>query len=204
MSLRAVGTMRFFIFARHAESAANTAHVVSSDPAHDGGLTARGERQASILGDQLSLLHIDQAVCTRFRRTRQTIEIALRDRKTPVRVEPDLDEVNAGVFDGVAMSSYWSWKERHRSDEPFPGGESLDGAMRRNAAALRRLVELDHQVTLIVCHELALRSIVDAAAEIAHATPYLFDAHGLSRATDRLETLVAQRERERHVRKMAA
>jgi broad specificity phosphatase PhoE len=204
MSLRAVGTMRFFIFARHAESAANTAHVVSSDPAHDAGLAPRGERQASILGDQLSLLHIDRAVCTRFRRTRQTIEIALRDRKTPIRVEPDLDEVNAGEFDGVAISSYWSWKEHHRSDEAFPGGESLDEAMRRYAAALRRLLELDHQVTLIVCHELALRSIVGAAAEVAHATPYLFDEHGLSRATERLEMLVAQRDRERRLRKMAA
>jgi broad specificity phosphatase PhoE len=196
--------MRFFIFARHAESAANTAHVLSSDPAHDAGLTPRGERQASILGDQLGLLRIDWAVCTRFRRTRQTIEIALGNRKTPIRVEPDLDEVNAGVFDGVAISSYWSWKERHRSDEAFPGGESLDGAMRRYAAALRRLLELDHQVTLIVCHELALRSIVGAAAEVEPATPYLFDEHGLSRATDRLDTLIAQRERERRLRKMAA
>jgi broad specificity phosphatase PhoE len=204
MRLGAVGTTRFFIFARHAESAANSAHVVSSDPAHDGGLTALGERQASILGDQLSLLHIDQAVCTRFRRTRRTIEIALRDRKTPVCVEPDLDEVNAGMFDGVAISSYWSWKEHHRSGDAFPGGESLDAGMRRYAAALRRLLELDHQVTLIVCHELALRSIVGAAAEIGHATPYLFDERGVSRAIDRLETLLAQHERERRVRELAA
>jgi uncharacterized phosphatase len=204
MNLRAVGTMRFFIFARHAESAANRTHVVSSNPAHDGGLTASGERQASILGDQLSLLHIDQAVCTRFLRTRRTIEIALRDRKTPVHVEPDLDEVNAGMFDGAAISSYWSWKEHHRSDDAFPGGESLDGAMRRYAAALRRLLQRERQVTLIVCHELALRCLIGAAAEIRHATPYLFDERGLSRAIDRLETLVAQHERERRVRELAA
>jgi len=196
--------MRLFVFARHAESAANTAHVMSSDPKHDAGLTPRGEIQASILGDQLAWLDLDGAVCSRFLRTRQTLEIALRDRGIPIRVEPDLDEIDAGVFDGVAIARYWWWKERHRSNEALPGGESLDQALRRYAVALRRLLDSEHQVTLIVCHELALRSLVDSSAEVAQATPYLVDEQGLLVAVGRLETLVSRREREPRLGKAAA
>ena len=39
-------TFRLFVFARHAESEANAAHVVSSDPSQPVPLTARGRAQA--------------------------------------------------------------------------------------------------------------------------------------------------------------
>ena len=35
--------LRLFVFARHAESTANAAHVLSSDPSRPVALTARGE-----------------------------------------------------------------------------------------------------------------------------------------------------------------
>ena len=54
---------RLFVFARHAESTANAAHVLSSDPSRPVALTARGRVQARVLG-------------TRLLRTRQTIDIA--------------------------------------------------------------------------------------------------------------------------------
>jgi broad specificity phosphatase PhoE len=37
---------RLFVFARHAESTANTAHALSSDPARPVALTERGRTQA--------------------------------------------------------------------------------------------------------------------------------------------------------------
>src|SRR6188472_2115546 len=101
--------MRLFVFARHSESAANTAHLVNSDPAHRVGLTRRGQQQARLLGEQLAHLQIDEAVCSRFLRTRQTIEVALANRRIPLRVDPDLDEINAGAFDGVPITAYWAW-----------------------------------------------------------------------------------------------
>jgi broad specificity phosphatase PhoE len=191
--------MRLFIFARHAESTANSAQVMNSDPTHQFGLTAHGKRQARLLGEQLGQLEIDQAVCTRFRRTRQTIELALGERRTPLRVEPDLDEIHAGAFDGAPLTEYWAWKERHRRSERFPGGESLDEAAARFAAALRRLLCRDERITLIVCHELALRYILEATAgsgsvgrsqiELANAAPYLFDEQALLHALECLEAL---------------
>ena len=196
--------MRLFVFARHAESAANTAHLVNSDPAHLVGLTRGGRQQARVLGEQLAHLQIDEAVCSRFLRTRQTIEVALADRRIPLRVDADLDEVNAGAFDGAPIAAYWAWKEQHRSGDRFPGGESLDAAAERYTAAVRRLLGRREQTTLVVCHELALRSILAAAstttrrngqAEMANAMPYLIDEQALRRALGRL-----QRSRPFHVR----
>jgi broad specificity phosphatase PhoE len=191
--------MRLFVFARHAESVANTAHVISSNPAHPAPLTQRGHGQARKFGAQLANLEIDIAFCTRFLRTRQTIEVALRDRAIPVLVEPRLDEVQAGVFDGAPIHSYWAWKGRHGPSERFPQGESLDEAVRRYVEALQRLLARSEAVTLIVAHELALRYISTAAAantspsaaqsSIANAVPYLFDENALRRATECLDAL---------------
>jgi len=195
---RVARAARSFVFARHAESRANTAHVLSSNPARQSGLTELGARQARLLGEQLAHFPIDQAVCTRFLRTRQTVDIALRGRSAPLLVEPYLDEVDAGVFDGAPIASYWTWKEQHRSNEAFPEGESLDDALRRYAAALWRLLQRDERVTLVVCHELALRHIIAAAGgadssvagtEVAHAIPYLFHEQALRRAVAGLEAL---------------
>jgi broad specificity phosphatase PhoE len=199
---KAAGPSRLFIFARHAESAANTAHVLNSDPAHRFDLTRRGQQQARLLGEQLAHLRIDQAVCTRFLRTRQTIELALANRPIPLRVDADLDEVDAGAFDGAPISAYWAWKERHRPSDRFPGGESLDTAAQRYTAAVRRLLHRREQTTLIVCHELALRAILAAARiaahghsqpEVANAVPYLVDEQALHGALGRLEARQSSR-----------
>ena len=192
--------MRLFIFARHAESVANVAHVLSSDPAHPAPLTARGRAQARRLGAQISNLEIDLAFCTRFLRTRQTVDLALRGRGIPVLVEPGLDEVEAGVFDGAPIHAYWAWKEAHAPSERFPQGESFDEAVRRYVDALQRLLVRPEEVTLVVAHELVLRYVTTAAAEaassrsahtsVANAAPYLFDEATLRRATECLDMLV--------------
>jgi broad specificity phosphatase PhoE len=182
--------MRLFVFARHAESAANGAHTLNSDPARPIGLTARGRRQAHRLGDQIAHLEIELAVCTRFPRTRQTAELALRGRNVPLLVEPALDEVRAGVFDGAPIHAYWEWRKHHARSEHFPLGESLDETVRRYADALTRLLRRAEAVTLIVSHQLAVRCIADAARGapgrsglgIPNAMPFLFDAHALRRA----------------------
>ena len=186
--------MRLFVFARHAESAANTEHLLSSDPARPIRLTPCGRRQAQRLGEQIANLEIERAVCTRFLRTQQTVEIALLGRGVPVAVEASLDEVRAGAFDGAPIQAYRARRQQHARSERFPLGESLDDAVRRYADALRRLLQRTEAITLIVSHELAVRCIADAATPgrvpdrsefgIPNAVPYLFDEHGLRRAVD--------------------
>jgi broad specificity phosphatase PhoE len=191
--------MRLFILARHGESAANVAGVVSSDPAHGAALTSRGRSQARRLGAQIANLEIDLAVCTRFVRTRETAELALHGRGVPLLVEPDLDEINSGAFDGAPIRAYWAWRARHSPSERFPWGESLDEAVRRYAHGLQRVLAREEPVTLIVAHEHALRHIVAAAGRgatsaraertMANALPYLLDQDAVRRATQCLRAL---------------
>jgi broad specificity phosphatase PhoE len=189
---------RIFIFVRHAESAANVANVLSSDPSRPIVLTAEGRRQARTLGKQLANIQIDVAVHTRFLRTRETAQLALEGRNVPLVLEAALDEVRAGTFDGAAIAEYWAWKETHARSDRFPGGESLDDAGQRYALALRNLLRRSEAVTFVVSHELAIRYIVEAAggaasldsgAGIANASPYLFDEVTLGGAATCLSVL---------------
>jgi broad specificity phosphatase PhoE len=188
--------MRIFIIARHAESAANAAGVINSDPAHQYPLTPRGYDQARLLGRQLAHVPIDLAVCTRFLRTRQTAQTALGASRAELVVEPALDEVQSGTFDGAPVTAYWAWKDRHSPSERFPGGESIDDALARYTEGFRTVVERDEGVTLIVCHELAVRCVVEASGgtrehrshgAIANAVPYLYSESALRRAIDLLD-----------------
>jgi broad specificity phosphatase PhoE len=188
-------TMRLFIFARHGESAANVGGVVSSDPARGTGLTSRGRAQARRLGAQIANLEIDLAVCTRFLRTRETVDLALHGRTVPLLIEPDLDEINSGAFDGAPIRAYWAWREQHSSSDRLPGGESLDEAVRRYADGLQRLLAREETVTLIVAHEHVLRHVAEAAGRvragraIANALPYFFDENAVRSATQCLYAL---------------
>jgi broad specificity phosphatase PhoE len=187
---------RLFVFARHAESSANLEGLLSSDPARAVGLTARGRTQARQLGAQLTNFDIDLAVCSCFLRTRQTLELALRDRPVPVRSDAGFDEIRAGEFDGQPIGAYWSWEQHHTGSERFPHGESVDEALLRYANALRRLLSRRETVTLLVIHEFALHHIAAAATtsssrsfhpSFPNALPYLFGERAIERAADGLE-----------------
>ena len=93
----AAGALRLFVFARHGESTANAANVLSGDPSGPVALTARGRAQARSLGAQLANLHIDLAVGTRLLRTQQTIDIALDGRRVPTLIEPGFDELRPAI-----------------------------------------------------------------------------------------------------------
>jgi Histidine phosphatase superfamily (branch 1) len=131
-------TVRLFVLARHAESSANVAGMVSSLPSRSVGLTARGQDQARQLGAQLANIEIDLAVCTRFLRTQQTVELALQARRVPRLIDAGFDEVRAVDFDGQPIETYWSWERQHAASERLPHGESMDEALLRHARSWSR------------------------------------------------------------------
>jgi broad specificity phosphatase PhoE len=149
------GGHRLFVFARHAESSANAADVLSTDPSQPVALTAQGRAQARALGAQLANLHVDLAVGTRLLRTQQSIDLALDGRQVPTVIEPGFDEIRAGDLEGARIDAYWSWRVQHTAADPLPHGESIDDALRRYAGALRRLLARKEKVTLVVIHEIA-------------------------------------------------
>jgi broad specificity phosphatase PhoE len=181
---------RLFVFARHAESTANVARVVSSNPAHPVWLTAKGKLQARQLGMQLAGIDIDLAVATRLQRTQQTARLALEDRNAPLRIEPGLDEIDTGDLDHAPIEAYWDWEEHHGPSERFPHGETENEALLRYGRSLERLLGRTEPVTLVVLHQFALRRIVWVAAGFplladegfGNAVPYFLGEPAVRRA----------------------
>jgi broad specificity phosphatase PhoE len=192
--------MRLFVIARHAESVLNLERRVNGDPSRRVDLTEKGREESRQLGMQVANIPLDLCVHTRFSRTRETAEIALADRAIPFVVEPLLDDIDVGDFDGAPLEEYRAWKHGHPPDVPFPGGESLDDAARRYGAGLRNLLTRTESAVLVVCHEIPLRYALNGAVgsdtldgpahELVNAVPYLFDETALERAVTGIERLV--------------
>ena len=190
---------RLFVIARHAESVLNLERRVNGDPSRRVDLTERGREESRQLGTQVANIPLDVCVHTRFPRTRETAEIALAGRDVPFAVEPLLDDIDVGDFDGAPLEEYRAWKHGHPRHVPFPGGESLDDAARRYAAGFRRLLERPETTVFVVCHEIPLRYALNGAVgsdsldgpahELVNAVPYLFDEDGLERAVTGIERL---------------
>ena len=117
----------------------------------------------------------------------------------PIEVEPLLDDIDVGSLEGVALEDYRAWKRAHTRRDPFPDGESLDGAARRYAQAFRKLLSRSQTSVLVVTHEIPLRYAINAAdgsddldgpaRQLANATPYLFDEGALERAIAQIRRL---------------
>jgi broad specificity phosphatase PhoE len=190
--------VRLYILTRHGQSTLNAAGRVNGDPSVPGPLTEQGVAEAERLGVQLAGLPLDLCVHTRFERTRQTAAAILGDRRVAFLEEPLLDDIDVGTLEGDTLAAYRAWKAQHpERDHSFPGGESLDDAARRYAAAFRRLLGRGEQATLVVCHEIPIRYALNGAAgsadldapahAIPNATPYFFDAESLERAATGIE-----------------
>jgi broad specificity phosphatase PhoE len=190
--------LRLFVFARHAESAANAAHVLNTNPSQPVALTARGRTQARALGAQLAGLHVDLAVGTRLLRTQQTIDLALDGRQVPTLIEPGFDEIRAGTSKAHASTLAGPG----RTSTPWATACRMARASRTRCGAtpgaLRRLLARKEKVTLVVIHEIALRYIAAAVATgpsplngtaLPNAAPYLFDDPATRRAAVSLAAL---------------
>ena len=191
--------MRLFVLARHGESVLNQQDVVNGDPAVPAPLTERGREQAALLGVQLRGVALDACIHTRFGRTLETATIALEGRELPLEEEELLDDVRIGELEGWTLDDYRGWKREHTRADRFPGGESLDEAASRYAAAYRRLLARPYESVLVVSHEIPIRYALNSIGgsgnldapvhSIPNASPFLFDAEALARAADEIERL---------------
>jgi broad specificity phosphatase PhoE len=195
--------VRLFLVARHGQSLFNVDDVVNGDPLLDRGLSEQGIEEAQRLGGQLAAIRIDVAVVSPFPRALQTANIALdgRSEEVPHVVDEALGDVRIGELEGKTLDEYRAHPAHDDRRRRFPGGESLDEAALRYAGAAERLLERDEPVTLVVCHEIPVRYLANAAGgsaelngplnRVANATPYAFDEDGLARAVARIRELAS-------------
>jgi probable phosphoglycerate mutase len=188
--------MRLFLVARHGQSLFNVDKIVNGDPTLDRGLSEQGIEEAQRLAGQLVALPLDLVALSPFPRAIQTANIALDGRDVPHLVDDDLGDVRIGELEGESLDAYRAAPAHSNRKERFPGGESLDEAALRYADAFGRLLARNEEVTLVVCHEIPVRYLVNAAAGsaelngplqyVANADPYLFDDASLNRAVRRI------------------
>ncbi len=191
--------MRLFLVVRHGQSLFNVAKVVNGDPKLDLGLSEQGIEEAEQLAGELAALPIDLVAVSPFPRALQTANIALGAREVPHLVDDDLSDVRIGDLEGASLDAYRQAPAHSNRKERFPGGESLDEAALRYAGAFERLLARDEPATLVVCHEIPVRYLVNSAAgsdelngplkSIANAAPYLFDGTTLRHAVERIREL---------------
>jgi len=195
--------MRLLLLARHGQSLFNVEGLVNGEPTLDRGLSPLGAEEAAGLAFQIAAVTIDLCVTSRFPRAQETARIALGTRASliPHDADADLDDVRVGELEGRTLADYRAWKRAHRRSEPFPGGESLDEAAQRYAAAYERIAARPEDTVLCICHEIPVRYAVNAAGgsptldgplhDVANATPYVFDAASLRRAAEQMRRIAA-------------
>jgi broad specificity phosphatase PhoE len=191
--------MRLFLVARHGQSLFNVDKVVNGDPALDRGLSEQGIEEATLLGNQIAALPVDLVAVSPFPRALQTANIALDGREVPHLVDEGLGDVRIGELEGASLDAYREAPAHRDRKVRFPNGESLDEAALRYVGAFERLLAREEQVTFVVCHEIPVRYLANAAAGsddlngplryVANATPYLFDEESLGRAVSRMREL---------------
>lgn len=195
--------MRIFVLARHGQTTLNVKRRVNADPAVPVDLTELGHAESQMLGRQLAGFEFDVCVHTRFARTRQTAEIAFEGRSVPFVEEPLFDDVDIGELEGWPIDEYRAVKTKLGRTQPFPGGESLDGAALRYAAGFTKLLAAPHRAVAAILHEIPVRYAINAAGDsdeldgpfhdVANAAPFLFSADSLARAAERIEQLASSK-----------
>jgi len=187
--------LRTLLLVRHAHARANADDTISSTPP-GAGLSQHGVEQAIALREELAGREIDLGVATRLARAQETLDLALGLREIPRAVEPLLDEIGFGAFEGGTLERYRAWAWNHPAAAPCPGGgESRVQAAARYAEGLDALLERPEDVVLAVSHALAVRYVVDASdgtlpanrvTPVGHATVHELSAQAVARAAETL------------------
>ena len=188
--------MEALVLARHALAGSNGARAASGTAPGEG-LLPEGVEQARRLGAALASEELGLGIATGFRRTQETLELALAGRDVPVVLVPELNEIVFGRFDGGPLDAYRRWAADEVPTTPAPGGgESRAAAAARFARGLRVLLEREERAILVVGHALFVRYVLDAAAglvpaarmaPVEHAVPYRVDVREAAAAARVLE-----------------
>jgi probable phosphoglycerate mutase len=135
------------IFARHGESEANVAHIISNrDLPH--ALTALGRQQSLQLADDLRDEGISALYCSPILRARETANLVGEQlHLTPVTVD-GLREPDLGIIEGRGDDEAWRihnelgqrWLLEGEHDLRLEGGESFNEIRRRFTAFIDELI----------------------------------------------------------------
>jgi probable phosphoglycerate mutase len=155
------------LLARHGESQANQGGLLTGQM--DSPLSALGERQAQALAMRLATWRFDSIITSDLIRARSTAEAVIRHHHQPLEIDPDLREIDFGVWSGKALLD-WTDVERAQFEAIYydpagsqspPDGESFAELATRVERAKRRALErFTNGTVLWVAHGGVISSLV--------------------------------------------
>ena len=160
---------------RHGETDGNLARRMQGSV--DTPLNSRGREQAAITAEALKNVSFDRAFCSLLCRTKETAEIILGNRPTPLEQDARLMEIAFGEAEGRSITAAKADPEDRmhaffcdpEAFVPMAGGESFEDVRRRTAAFMEECVlplEGTCEAVLVASHGVAIRSIVNPVAGI--------------------------------------
>ncbi|MEV7777853.1 histidine phosphatase family protein [Kitasatospora sp. NPDC088351] len=155
---------------RHSSTHYSAAHRVNGDPTVDLPLDPAGRVACRTGSGVITAVQPKIWLTSAFARTGETARLLMGDADQPVRVEPALNEVDYGQFEGGPFTEYARWLVAAGPWENPPGAaESQREAIRRMLAGLRSALQLPSPRT-VVAHGL-LASVLRWHRRAAHDAP---------------------------------
>lgn len=143
---------------RHGRTALSHAYVANGDPSTAVLLDAVGISQCHRAAVAPWLATVSTCVVSEFRRTHQTADLIVPP-SVPRLIEPRLNEINYGCFEGGPWLAYGAWLRDNGVDVPPPGGEARQAAIRRILLGLGYCLTLPGP-RLVVGHGLMISAIL--------------------------------------------
>lgn len=154
------------LLARHGETDWNTKSWIQGST--DIPLNERGKEQARQLGCRIleERMALSRIYTSGLERARQTAAIVSYMTEVPYVVEPGLEEMNLGSWEGrtwkqvqkVYVKEYETWKNNRRYTR-IPQGESYQDLLDRLVPALGRIVEREQEDVLVVTHSACIMTL---------------------------------------------
>ena len=129
---------------RHAEAEGNLYRIAHGH--YNGLITARGYKQIAALQQRFEHIHIDAVYSSDLFRTRTTARAVYQPKGLPLHTDPNLREVNMGVWEGHTWQQLRMEDEerivdfnRHLDRWQVPGGETAQQVLDRFIPTLTKI-----------------------------------------------------------------
>ncbi len=151
---------------RHAEAEGNLYRIAHGH--YNGLITARGYKQIAALQQRFEHIHIDAVYSSDLFRTRTTARAVYVPKGLTLHTDPNLREVNMGVWEGRTWQQLRMEDEerivdfnRHLDRWQVPGGETARQVLDRFLPALTKIArENDGKTVAVFSHGAALRMVL--------------------------------------------
>lgn len=155
------------ILVRHGETDCNKIRRIQGGGS-DTQLNRRGEQQAESLAFRMKQERIQAIYSSSLHRTRDTARAIARCHQLEVKIEPSLNEINAGELEGTSLAKVGSRLDLLLASEgqgvitfKMPGGESLSEVQQRAWCTIQHLVNQHPDgVIVVVSHYFVILTVI--------------------------------------------